>query len=43
LPDPDGPVTTVSARRGSSTVIPLRLCCRALRMITRSGDEGITL
>src|SRR5438132_10515372 len=33
---------TVRARRGSSTVIPLRLCCRALRMTTRSGDEGIT-
>src|SRR2546422_10629519 len=33
---------TVRARRGTSTVIPLRLCCRALRMTTRSGDEGIT-
>src|SRR2546428_5822682 len=33
---------TVSARRGSSTVIPFRLCCRALRMTTRSGDAGIT-
>src|SRR5207245_1739919 len=43
FPDPDGPVITVSARRGSSTVIPLRLCCRALRMMTRWGDEGITL
>src|SRR5437763_16943185 len=29
LPDPDGPVTTVNARRGISRSKFLRLCCRA--------------
>jgi hypothetical protein len=32
LPDPLGPVTTMSRRCGRSTSIPFRLCCRALRM-----------
>src|SRR6266404_6548199 len=32
FPEPDGPVMTMSARCGSSTVIPCRLFCRALTM-----------
>ena len=40
FPDPDGPVTTERARRGSSTVIPFRLCCLALRMTTSSTSEA---
>jgi hypothetical protein len=30
FPEPDGPVTTTRLRRGMSTVMPLRLCWRAL-------------
>src|SRR6185503_2579772 len=32
LPEPEGPVMTVKARRGMSSEIPLRLCCRAPRI-----------
>src|SRR5205809_3213326 len=42
FPDPDGPVTTESARRGNSTVMPFRLCWRTLRRTTRSGGWRIT-
>src|SRR5690242_21754072 len=33
LPEPDGPVTTVMARRGISRSNPLRLCWRAPRTV----------
>src|SRR5687767_7571085 len=36
LPEPDGPVITVNARRGISRSKPLRLCCLAPRTMIRS-------
>jgi len=39
LPDPDTPVTTVSARLGTLTVMSLRLCC--LAPVTRMASAGM--
>src|SRR6266542_2675895 len=41
FPDPDGPVITVSARCGSSALIPRRLCCRALTMRIADWDIAV--
>src|SRR5918992_740116 len=40
LPEPESPVITISASRGSSTSMPLRLCSRAPEMTMRS-EGGI--
>src|SRR5437868_14051774 len=41
LPDPDGPVTTMNARRGISRSKFLRLCCRAPLMTMLSFTNPI--
>src|SRR5690606_41056953 len=43
LPEPLGPVSTISERRGRSRSIPFRLCCRALRMMMRSFTPVVAL
>src|SRR5262245_15866602 len=40
LPEPESPVITISASRGSSRSTPLRLCARAPEITIRS--DGIT-
>lgn len=40
FPEPDGPVITVTARRGMRTVRFLRLCCRAPRTMIASFTSG---
>src|SRR5438128_11456929 len=40
FPEPDGPVMTMSARCGSSTVMPCRLFCRALTMRIIGGKHS---
>src|SRR5690349_16483581 len=41
LPDPDRPVMTTSASRGSTTVTSLRLCSRAPETTIWPGGEGV--
>ena len=41
LPEPDRPVITTSASRGSSTVTSLRLCSRAPETTMEEAAEGM--